>query len=76
MRLFTGLKWKLYALIAGAFILGLFGWRNNYARRVLDAENAKRLAAKLKQSEEMRNAASEVDTSRDGVAERLRNHEF
>lgn len=76
MRLFGGVKWKLYALVAGAFILGLLQWRNSFAQRLLDAERAKILAAKLKQSEDMRNAARDVDTSRAGLSDRLRDHDF
>lgn len=76
MGLITGLKWKLYALVAAAFILGLIQWRNGAINQALDAEKAKGLAAKLKLSEEMRDAANSVDTDRDGLSDRLRNHEF
>jgi hypothetical protein len=76
MTFLTGIKWKLYGLIALAFVLGLLQWRNSFAQRLLDAEEAKRLKAQLKQSEEMRDAANSVDTDRASLSDRLRDHDF
>lgn len=76
MPFLSGIKWKIYALVAVSFVLGLLQWRNSFAQRALDAERAKRLDAQLKQSEEMRDAANSVDTDRAGLSERLRDNEF
>lgn len=77
--LWLAVKASSYArwlVMAGGVILAVLTFGQIKKREGRAEERASATEAKLKKTEEMRNAANNVDTDRDALADRLRDRKF